>query len=217
MIMIVLHYLTYIGILVMGMSIFILSDAHAQTGIVIGTGYTSNWFLKYVENSNTLSVIRGESNGGFFSNGTGYADVVFHGYIGKENATQPVIIKTLYKNAIIRTSSVPISTLDLNNGTFIFRPHLILYHQNDTYTLQFSYGNQTVIKQYPYVFGNVGHLIFSSNYISPLSQFMRGVSVNNVICESNLQLMIKSEDGSPACVTPNAASILVARGWGHLS
>ena len=211
-----LHFAIIVILITITYSI-ILSDAHAQTGMVGETGYTPNWFLKHEGDSNTLSVIRGESNGGSFPNGTGYVDVVFHGYIGKENAMQPVIIKTLYKNAIIRTSSVPISTLDLNNGTFIFRPHLILYHQNDTYTLQFSYGNQTVIKQYPYVFGNVGHLIFSSNYISPLSQFMRGVSVNNVICESNLQLMIKSEDGSPACVTPNAASILVARGWGHLS
>lgn len=211
--MIISHYSVYLGIFVIVASTFIFSDAHAQTGTVGETGYTPNWFLKHEGDSNTLSVISGKSNGGSFPNGTGYIDVVFHGYIGEENATQSVIIKTLYKNVVIRKSSIPVSALDINNGTFIFRPHLILYHPNDTYTLQFSYGNQTVMKQYPYVFGNGGQLIFSTNYMSPAWQFRVGVPANYIVCDIGLQLVITVEDNSPACVYHDTANILIERGW----
>jgi len=210
-----LHISTIVTILVLITSTF--SVVHAQAGTVGETNYTPNWFLKYKGDSNTFSVIRGESNKDSFPNGTGYVDVVFHGYIGEKNATYPVLIKTLYKNVVKRTSSIPISTLDLNNGTFIFRPHLVLNYPNDTYILQFLYGNQTVMKQYPYVFGTAGHLIWSSNYLSPLRQIVIGVPSNDVVCDMGLQLVIKAEDGSPACVTHDTASKLVEQGWAKIT
>lgn len=48
---------------------------------------------------------------------------------------------------------------------------------------------------------------------SPLKQIQSGIATNNVICNTGLQLIIKAEDGSPACVTPNTANILAERGW----
>ena len=53
--------------------------------------------------------------------------------------------------------------------------------------------------------------------LSPLKQFKSGIAVNNVFCNKGLQLVIKVEDGSPACVKPETSKILVERGWGHLS
>ncbi len=50
----------------------------------------------------------------------------------------------------------------------------------------------------------------------PLQQFRSGTTAKEVTCTHDLQLMIKSEDGSPACVTPHIANILIERGWGHL-
>lgn len=211
-----MHISTIVTILVLITSPS-LSGVHAQTGMVGETGYTPNWFLKYKGDSNILSIIRGESNKDSFPNGTGYVDVVFHGYIGEKNATYPVLIKTLYKNVVKRISSIPVSILDLNNGTFIFRPHLILNYPNDTYIVQFSYGNQTVMKQYPYVFGTAGHLIWSSNYLSPLRQIMIGVPSNDVVCDVGLQLVMKIENGSPACVTHDTASKLVEQGWAKIT
>jgi hypothetical protein len=48
---------------------------------------------------------------------------------------------------------------------------------------------------------------------SPLKQFKSGIATQDVKCEQGLQLIIKSEDGSPACVTTNTATALMERGW----
>ncbi|MGI0072878.1 MAG: hypothetical protein ACREA3_03585 [Nitrosotalea sp.] len=48
---------------------------------------------------------------------------------------------------------------------------------------------------------------------SPLQQIKIGIAANNVKCNDGLQLVIKAEDGTPACVKPDTASILVERGW----
>lgn len=48
---------------------------------------------------------------------------------------------------------------------------------------------------------------------SPLKQFKAGTSATDVKCDNGMVLVIKAEDGSPACVNPNSANILIARGW----
>jgi len=48
---------------------------------------------------------------------------------------------------------------------------------------------------------------------SPLGQFRLGMPSHNVTCKQGLQLVIKSEDGAPACVTYDTAITLVKRGW----
>lgn len=49
--------------------------------------------------------------------------------------------------------------------------------------------------------------------LSPLKQYSSGISTNNLECNQGLQLLIKAEDGSPACVTPETANKLTVRGW----
>lgn len=48
---------------------------------------------------------------------------------------------------------------------------------------------------------------------SPLKQFKLGIAVNEIRCNTGFQLVIKSEDSSPACVKPNTANMLIERGW----
>lgn len=48
---------------------------------------------------------------------------------------------------------------------------------------------------------------------TPLQQFKSGVSPLNVKCSTNYALIIKKEDGSPACVKTNTAKKLMERGW----
>lgn len=48
---------------------------------------------------------------------------------------------------------------------------------------------------------------------SPLQQFKSGITATNVKCADGFTLVIKSEDGSPACVKPDTANILRERGW----
>src|SRR6185312_16156362 len=48
---------------------------------------------------------------------------------------------------------------------------------------------------------------------SPLEQLRFGVDSHNVICEHDLHLVVKSEDGSPACVRPSSIGRLLKQGW----
>lgn len=52
---------------------------------------------------------------------------------------------------------------------------------------------------------------------SPLKQFQSGISPQHIHCYDELKLIFKSSDGSPACVKPDTAQILVERGWGIMS
>lgn len=52
---------------------------------------------------------------------------------------------------------------------------------------------------------------------TPLEQFKSGIPANKIICKEGLQLVIKTEDGSPACVKPDTANILIERGWAKVS
>jgi hypothetical protein len=52
-----------------------------------------------------------------------------------------------------------------------------------------------------------------STMMSPLQQFKSGIEAKNVVCKQNFELIFKAEDGSPACVKPDTASILIGRGW----
>ena len=51
----------------------------------------------------------------------------------------------------------------------------------------------------------------------PMSQFRSGAASSNVQCNQGFTLIIKAEDGSPACLTPHTAQILIERGWGIAS
>ena len=50
----------------------------------------------------------------------------------------------------------------------------------------------------------------------PLKQFKSGIAANNAKCEQGLQLVIRVEDSSPACVKPQTAQKLVEHGWGMM-
>ncbi len=49
--------------------------------------------------------------------------------------------------------------------------------------------------------------------LPPLQQIRAGALAQNVKCSVNFNLIIKAEDGSPACVKPDTANILMERGW----
>jgi len=47
----------------------------------------------------------------------------------------------------------------------------------------------------------------------PLRQLKNGVSISDIKCIDGMQLILKKEDGSPACVKPEDATTLTERGW----
>lgn len=52
---------------------------------------------------------------------------------------------------------------------------------------------------------------------SPLLQFKLGIPAQNIKCFDNDILIIKAEDGSPACVKPQTEQKLLERGWGIIT
>ena len=60
----------------------------------------------------------------------------------------------------------------------------------------------------------VGTFVISkSAVLSPLKQFKSGIALKDIKCKDNFRLIIKSKDRSPACVKPENAAKLMARGW----
>lgn len=55
--------------------------------------------------------------------------------------------------------------------------------------------------------------LWMKNSGSPLKQFKSGILIEGIQCKEELELVIKSFDGSPACVTPKTKQILIERGW----
>lgn len=56
-------------------------------------------------------------------------------------------------------------------------------------------------------------VISKSEILSPHLQFKSGTLPENIQCKDGLQLIIKTTDGSPACVKPDTATTLVSWGW----
>src|SRR5574340_1068145 len=49
--------------------------------------------------------------------------------------------------------------------------------------------------------------------LPPLDQLKSGIMIQDIKCIEGMQLVLKAEDNSPACVTPTTAQELVKRGW----
>ena len=117
------------------------------------------------------------------------------------------------------TTAVNVMTSNQNLGNF----NLIngLGDKNATVQIASGYFLQLVkVEPYP---SNGAHIPFS-NYtatfalmqagqLSPLKQFKSGTTAQQVVCNSGLELVIKAEDNSPACVSHSSASVLMERGW----
>ena len=53
--------------------------------------------------------------------------------------------------------------------------------------------------------------------LSPLYQLRSGIMIQDIKCIEGMQLVLKAEDNSPACVNASTAQELVKRGWAENS
>ena len=49
--------------------------------------------------------------------------------------------------------------------------------------------------------------------MAPLIQYKQGILLENISCKKGLELVVKSSDKMPACLTSSSVKILVDRGW----
>lgn len=52
-----------------------------------------------------------------------------------------------------------------------------------------------------------------ASIFSPLKQLQSGIKAENVQCKQGFVLILKNEDGSPACIKPEYVEKLIERGW----
>jgi len=75
---------------------------------------------------------------------------------------------------------------------------------------------QTISKSFQFLIRDVNETYAQkppAYFASPLQQIKAGVSPLNVKCSTNYALIIKTEDGSPACVQQNDTDNLMNNGW----
>jgi hypothetical protein len=141
------------------------------------------------------------------------------------------------KNNIFCTLQIIEQRLDPGTKITATSPYLdLVYHAtevgntNATITFRFSIWDQTtqsniektVSKSFQFMIYDHDTGIPSLNYVehpvmiligSPLKQVQSGIATKDVKCNAGFQLIFKAEDDSPACVKPDAAFRLQARGW----
>ncbi len=91
-----------------------------------------------------------------------------------------------------------------------------LWESGNAYRVYAQYGTRSSVASSDIVFEPQNYDQKNSallTTLAPLKQIKSGVSANNVQCNSGFVLVIKTEDGSPACVKPDSATKLLARGW----
>jgi len=82
--------------------------------------------------------------------------------------------------------------------------------------LSFDNNSTSISKSLLYVISNqTGQTI--THISAPLVQFKSGIAAKDVKCQQGLQLVIKADNGNPACVRPDTARQLLDIGWAKIS
>lgn len=64
-------------------------------------------------------------------------------------------------------------------------------------------------------FCNKENVVYQFHYLfPPKKQIQNGITLENILCSSDFELISKSSDNSPACVKPDSVQKLIERGWG---
>lgn len=196
--------------------ISIVNPAVQPSVIKVGDGFAVNATI--VNNSNQTISVHNDCNGAFTvsfdnhvtTNMTKLCNFMAIQIVLKpgENITRSSLFSILgYKaispgvvNATISASYIPVSLV--SNATDNQTSANITSQSpiNMTKSFQFTIENQTIPK--PPVTP------------MPLDQFKSGIAAKDIQCKQGLQLVIRSEDSSPACVTSQTAQRLVSLGWG---
>lgn len=117
------------------------------------------------------------------------------------------------KNKTSTLDSVPVGVDDLflsENGnkafyvTKVFPPYEFLNFTSGMYEIDLNNVANNTTQQHSLI-----------DIDSPLKQFKSGIQAQAVQCKTGDELILKSQDGLPACVKPMTAKILIDRDWGH--
>ena len=155
----------------------------------------------------TLILQLNSINGTFNSTVVGDREPILNGWVPHDDNT-PLMVSAPVFNDTNSTYHFleQMFSIDRDNNIFYTTD---IPNSNPTFDFYLSVRdkNQTIISPDMSV-------SYSRDVITPLKQLQEGIQAQNVKCDwSGFQLILKSEDGSPACVDPYTAHTLIERGW----
>ncbi|MGI0058242.1 MAG: cupredoxin domain-containing protein, partial [Nitrosotalea sp.] len=110
---------------------------------------------------------------------------------------------TVYSMASINSEGTPAHTESIWS-----RPlNIVVFPENNT-----SQINNTMLEENTTISKQPSH---AEVIISPLKQFKSGIAANNIICRSDMQLLIQNQENHPICVKLNHVSNLLHRDWSY--
>ncbi|MHB8602597.1 MAG: Hint domain-containing protein [Nitrosotalea sp.] len=212
-------YYTIIAILVFSTSLYLkpiygenqdsimIVNPQATSSIKVGDTFAINATL--VNNSTNTITVKNGCGGPFSVTFDGHAKVEL-----KKVCNWMAIQIILHPGENITGSSLAsnLSYRAIASGTANTTITFSYVIDNKTSNLSFDNNSTSISKSFLYAISNQSKETTPS-ISSPLKQFKSGIAAQDVTCNNGLQLVIKSEDNSPACVTPDTASKLVIRGW----
>ena len=172
----------------------------------------------------TATLVNNSTNQIFLSYGVceGKFSVIFDNHVAVSKKSVPCVLMAIEQRLDPGTK-----TTGTSPGSF--PPHgtpTVTYTANATgianATVTFSYSDsgieKTISKSFLFTINDNDTKIKTVNnaVLSPLKQFQSGTAASKVACNQGFQLILKRENTSPACVTPDTAQILIERGWGFM-
>jgi hypothetical protein len=184
--------------------------------IILSVSSPSFVFAQTVKSSNSTMVLRGGILGGEDNllNGTYSQMVFFSGNVGRVQTGQSVVIKIFEGDLLYKTDLLLVGNIT-SDGSFSYQTTVKGKLGLDN-KIVFIYGNQTVEEILPHAHTGIPSppLPTQPQLALPLKQFKSGISATSIQCKPSFELIIKLEDGSPACVKPLTFYSLYERGWG---
>ncbi len=134
--------------------------------------------------------------------------------------TEKALVTLEIKNSANNSPIFVAQTIPVEGGNFTFIvPNTGPLWQNvKNYSVIVNYENPSALQDNSLASG-VSQGVFldiikvPNSLQPPLKQLQQGIKAQDVKCNSDLHLVFKSDDKSPACVKPTTASILIERGW----
>jgi len=177
-------------------------------------------FAQTNNNQNLMMVVKtGNVQGADYQNGTYSQTVEFGGNVGTVQTGQPVVIKIFKNNFLYKTDLITAGNIT-SDKLFWYQITVTGKSALDSYKIDFIYGNQTVEEGLPVIpppppmVSNDCNVKSKRMLMLPLQQLtICGSPSDGIICNTGFQLILKAEDGSPACVKPQTATKLIQSGW----
>ena len=166
------------------------------------------------DSSSHLNVTQASTE--FLYSGSNVTERIEYHITAEPKLTGELTVDVFKNNHLLRKDTLSdrdIVTLSSGAIYYFYQPVLNGTRDVDVYRLEFNYSGQNVEKIVPISSPSSLGIVGKPDIQSPLKQFKSGIAARDVTCKEGLQLVIRAENTSPACVLPQSVQKLIQLGW----